>query len=81
MATQPKHTGITLAELAASGRHIVVQCGRCPNRRLARPIDVDLPMDISVSDAGSLLKCCECGSTEMLTHPESKRDARKGRVR
>jgi len=70
-----------LRALTASGRHIVVQCGRCPNRRLARPIDVDLPMDISVSDAGSLLKCCECGSTEVLTYPESNRDARKGRVR
>ena len=81
MATQPKQTSITLAELAASGRHIVVQCGECPNRRLARPVDLDLPMGISVSDAGSLLKCCECGSTQVLTYPESNRDARKGRVR
>ena len=26
--------GITLAELAKSGRHVIVQCGACPNRRL-----------------------------------------------
>ena len=76
-----KSTGITLAQLAASGRHVVVQCGRCPNRKLARPSDLDLPMETAVSDAGALLKCCDCDSTEVLTYPESNRDARKGRVR
>ena len=74
-------TGITLLQLAASGRHVVVQCARCPNRRLARPSDLDLPMEIAVSNAGALLKCSDCGSTEVLTYPESNRDARKGRVR
>ncbi len=81
MATQPRHAGITLAELAASGRHIVVQCGCCPNRRLSRPIDLDLPMDTPVNMVGALLKCCECGSRDVLAYPESNRDARKGRVR
>ena len=81
MTTQPKHTGITLAELAVSGRPIVVQCCLCPNRRLSRPIDLDLPMDTPVNMVGALLKCCECGSTEVLAYPESNRDARKGRVR
>src|SRR6185312_10735170 len=70
MTTQPKHSGITLAELAASGRHIVVQCGECANRRLSRPIDLDLPMDTPVNLVGALLKCCECGSRELLA-PES----------
>ena len=68
-----RSTGITLAQLAASGRHVFVQCGRCPNRRLAKPSEV--------SDAGALLKCGDCGSTEVLTYPESNRDARKGRIR
>ena len=81
MAAQPRHAGITLAELAASGRHIVVQCGRCANRRLSRPIDLDLPMDTAVNMVGALIKCCECGSTDVLAYPESIRDARKGRVR
>jgi len=58
---------VTLAELGASGRLIVVQCGRCPNRRLARPSDLDLPMNIAVSEAGALLRCCECGSKDVLT--------------
>ena len=76
-----KGLGITLAQLAASGRRVVVQCGRCPNRRLSRPSELDLPMDIAVSEAGALLTCCECGSKEVLTYPESHRDARRGRVR
>ncbi len=81
MAAQPRHAGITLTELAASGRHMVVQCGRCPNRRLSRPVDLDLPMDTPVNMVGALLKCCECGSSDVLAYPESNRDARKGRTR
>lgn len=81
MAAEKAFAGITLAQLAASGRHVVVQCGRCPNRRLDRPSDLDLPMDIAVNEAGALLKCCECGSEDVLTYPESNRDARKGRLR
>jgi hypothetical protein len=81
MADPKAHDGITLAQLAASGRHVVVQCGHCPNRRLARTTDLDLPMDTPVSLVGALLKCCECGSTEILLYPESYRDARRGRVR
>ena len=73
--------GITLAELAPFGRHIVVQCGRCPNRRLCRITDLDLPMDTEGNLVGTLLKCCECGSREVLVYPESNRDARRGRVR
>ena len=75
------HSGMTLAQLAASGRHVVVQCGRCPNRRLSRASDLDLQMDTSVNLVGALLKCCECGSTDVLVYPESNRDARSGRVR
>jgi hypothetical protein len=68
-------------KIAASGRHVVLQCGRCPNRRLSRTTDLDLPMDTPVSLVGALLECCECGSTEVLVYPESVRDARRGRVR
>jgi hypothetical protein len=81
MAAQKPHEEVTLAQLAASGRHVVVQCGHCPNRRLSRTSDLDLPMDTPVNLVGALLKCCECGSTEVLVYPESNRDARKGRVR
>jgi hypothetical protein len=81
MAAEKAQAGITLAQLAASGRHVVVQCGHCPNRRLSRTADLDLPMDTPVNVVGTLLKCCECGSTEVLVYPESNRDARKGRVR
>ena len=35
-------------------------------------------MEIAVSDAGVLLKCSDCGSTEVLTYPESNRDAARG---
>ena len=79
--TAEKPPGLTLAQLAASGRHVVVQCGRCPNQRLSRTTDLDLPMDTPVNLVGALLKCCECGSTEVLVYPESNRDARRGRVR
>jgi len=72
---------ITLAQLAASGRRVVIQCGRCPTRRLARPSDLDLPMRTGVSEAGGMLKCNDCGSNHVLTFPESNRDARKGRIR
>jgi hypothetical protein len=81
MAAERAHSGITLAELAASGRHVVVQCGHCPNRRLSRATDLDLPMDTPVNLVGALLKCCECGSTHVLAYPESNRDARRGRER
>jgi hypothetical protein len=81
MTDEKVPAGITLAQLAASGRQIVVQCGYCPNRRLARTADLDLPMDTPVNMVGALLKCCECGSTDVLVYPESNRDARKGRVR
>jgi hypothetical protein len=81
VAAEKERAGITLAQLGASGRHVVVQCGRCPNRRLARTTDLDLSMDTPVSLVGALLKCCECGSTDVLVYPESSRDARRGRVR
>lgn len=67
--------GITLAELKATGRHIVGQC-----RRLARPSDLDLRVT-PVSMVGAVLKCCKCGSRAVLTYPETYRDARKGRMR
>ena len=81
MTADMAHASITLAELAASGRHVVVQCGRCPNRRLSRTTDLDLPIDTPVTLVGALLKCCEWGSTEVLVYPESNRDARRGWVR
>jgi hypothetical protein len=81
MATDKAREGITLAQLTASGRHFVVQCGHCPNRRLSRAIDLDLPMDTPLTLVGALRKCCECGSTYVLVYPESSRDARRGRVR
>jgi hypothetical protein len=77
----PKTAGITLAQLASSGRLVIVQCSECSNRRHCRASDLDLPMDTSVSAAGALLRCCECGSTRVLSYPESNRDARKGRLR
>jgi hypothetical protein len=49
----PKTAGITLAQLGASGRLVIVQCSECSNRR-----HLDLPMDTSVSAAGALLRCC-----------------------
>ena len=81
MVAEKAPNGITLAQLAASGRHVVVQCAHCPNRGLSRTSDLDLPMDTPVSIVGALLKCCECGSTDVLVYPESNRDARRGRVR
>ena len=41
----PKTGGITLAQLGASGRLVIVQCSECSNRRHCRPSDLDLPMD------------------------------------
>lgn len=83
MESQPTPRGATLAEIAASGRRLVVQCGRCPNRRLCRPSDLDLPMEMQVSAVAEqrMLKCGDCGSTEVLVYPESNRDARKVRIR
>ena len=74
-------TGITLAQLAASGRHVVVQCAHCQNRALSRTSELDVPLDLPVNQVGALLKCGDCGSRDVLVYPESNRDARKGRVR
>ena len=74
-------TGITLAQLASSGRHVVVQCAECPNRRLMKPVELGVPLSTAVSTAGAVMKCGDCGSKRVLTYPESNRDARKGRVR
>jgi ribosomal protein S27E len=80
MAAETAPDGITLSHLGASGRHVVVQCGHCPNRGLPRASDLDLPMDTPVNFVGALLKCGECGSTDVLVYP-SGRDAGRGRVR
>ena len=74
-------TGITLAQLATAGRGVIVLCGACPNRRFAKPTELGLPLSLPVSAAGSMLKCSSCGSKQVLTYPQSDRDARKGRMR
>lgn len=73
--------GITLAQLGSSGRRVVVQCGACPNRRILKPTELGVPLATAVSLAGAVMKCGDCGSKQVLTYPESNRDARKGRVR
>ena len=65
--------GITLAQLASSGRHVVVQCAECPNRRLIKATELGVPLTTAVSLAGALMKCGECGSKRVLTYPESNR--------
>ena len=55
-------TGITLAQLAASGRLVVVQCAHCQNRTLSRTSELDLPMELPVNQVGALLKCGGCAS-------------------
>ena len=74
-------TGITLAELATSGRRVVVQCGACPHRAVKKPAALGVPLATTVPRAGANLICSACGSKSVLTYPESNRDARKGRVR
>jgi hypothetical protein len=80
--------GITLAQLASSGRHVVAQCGECPNRALVKPLDIGLPPETTMAEltraagAGrSPLYCSTCKSRSVLTYAESNRDARQGRVR
>jgi hypothetical protein len=72
-------TGITLSELAKSGRHVVVQCGACPHRAVMRPTALGVPLATMVPRAGANLICSACGSKSVLTYPESNRDARKVR--
>ena len=72
---------ITLAQLASSGRHVVVQCGACPHRAVLKPTAFGVPLATVVPHAGANLICSECGSKNVLTYPESNRDARKGRIR
>jgi hypothetical protein len=74
-------TGITLAQLASAGRCVVVLCGACANRQLMKPAALGVPLATTVSLAGAVLGCGDCGSERVLTYPESNRDARKGRVR
>ena len=68
-------TAISLARLAASGRHVIVQCARCSNRRLARPSDIDLSMDIdAVRRLGSVVMnentfCSTLGPSFLLMMP------------
>ena len=73
--------GITLAQLATAGRHVVVQCGDCPHRSVLKPSTLGVPLETVVPLAGANLICSACGSTNVLTYPESNRDARMGRVR
>ena len=70
--------GITLAELAKSGRHVIVQCGACPNRRLMKPTELGVPLTTAVAIAGPLLKCSKCGSKRVLTYPESNPGCAQG---
>jgi hypothetical protein len=72
-------TGITLAQLASSSRHVVVQCGGCPPHNVLKPTAPGVPLAMVVTLAGANLKCSACGSEQVLTYPESSRDARKGR--
>ena len=74
-------TGITLAELVTSGRHVVVQCSACPHRAVLKPTALGVRLATVVPRAGANLICSACGSKTVLTYPESNRDARKGRVR
>ena len=46
-----------------------------------KPAALGVPLATTVSLAGAVLKCSDCGSERVLTYPESNRDARKGRVR
>ena len=73
--------GMSLAQLAAAGRLVVVECGACPNRRLLKPVTLGLPLATPISLAGALLKCSKCGSKRVLTFPETARDARQSRLR
>lgn len=72
-------TGITIIQITASGRRVVVQC--LPNRKLVAADGLGLPPDMLVTEAAAVLKCGDCGSKDVLTYPESNRDARKGRER
>ena len=74
-------SAITLAQLATSGRHVVVQCGDCPHRAVMKPAALGVPLATVVPRAGANLICSACGSKQVLTYPESNRDARKGRTR
>ncbi len=49
-------SGITLAQLASSGRHLVEQCAECPNRRLMKPADLGVPSATAVSLSGAVMK-------------------------
>ena len=70
-----------LAQLSSSGRHVAVQCGACPHRAVLKPTALGVPLATTVALAGGNLICSGCGSKNVLTYPESNRDARKGRVR
>ena len=72
---------ITLAQLVAGGRHVVVQCSECPHRSVMKPTTLGAPLALLVARAGTNLICSACGSKSVLTYPESNRDARKGRTR
>ena len=72
---------ITLAQLAAGGRHVVVQCSACPHRAVLKPTALGVSLATLVPRAGANLICSACGPKSVLTYPESNRDARKGRTR
>ena len=60
------HSGITLGQLATSGRGVILQCGACPNQRFAQPTELGLPLSLPVTSAGTMLKCSSCGSKQVL---------------
>jgi hypothetical protein len=46
-----------------------------------KPTALGVPLATVVTLAGANLKCSACGCKQVLTYPESNRDARKGRIR
>ena len=60
-------TGINLAELVTSGRHVVVQCGACPHRAVVKPAALGVPLATAVTLAGANLICSASRSKRFLT--------------
>lgn len=79
MTDQPK--GMTIAELAASGRRLVLQCPDCDHRRLVDPAKINVAPETPVSDIGKRGRCGACSRLGVLSYPESTRNARQGRER
>lgn len=73
---------ITVGELMKNGRRVRAECQDCGHARLLSKEDMaKLDPRMPVAEVRTRLRCGCCRSKQILTMPQSDRDAKRGRAR